>query len=334
MSTPKIENMRIWDALGKTDPAHTKQFTRAGGFKGTAVKPMWANKQMTEFFGPCGIGWGMTEPKFETVRGMGEILVFCTAGIWYLQNGQKQGPVYGQGGDKVLSQVILKDSHGQRIFDTEAGTWKTYPQSDDEAFKKAYTDALSNAMKFIGVAADVHMGLFDDSKYVQEVREEFEAAAREEVVAEVERQKAEPTKQSPGIAGNGLTNALQDSVRLEAEKRAAQERNALAEKQGIFSLDGDVLHCKVVGIQKKKMGPRTHTPGKEFRSVTFNGRLPNGANFASVFDTELWQALDAALDHECKLKIAVKGEYVNIEDVLWIEGIGEETNIVPFQEPA
>jgi len=134
--------------------------------------------------------------------------------------------------------------------------------------------------------------------------------------------------------GASLTYALADSVRLEAEKKAAKLRNEVAEQQGIFSLDGDVLHCKVVGIQKKKLGPKTHTPGKEFRSVTFNGRLPNGANFASVFDTELWQALDAALDHECKLKIAVKGEYVNIEDVLWIEGIGEETNIVPFQEPA
>ena len=61
------ENMRIWEALGKTDPAHTKQFTRAGGFKGTAIKPMWANKQMTEFFGPCGIGWGMSEPAFSTL---------------------------------------------------------------------------------------------------------------------------------------------------------------------------------------------------------------------------------------------------------------------------
>jgi len=334
MSTPKTENMRIWDALGKTDPAHTKQFTRAGGFKGTAVKPMWANKQMTEFFGPCGIGWGMTEPTFNIEPADRELMVFCTAGLWYMQNGVKCGPVYGVGGDKVLSQVALKDNKGNKIFDTEAGTWKTYSQTDDEAFKKSYTDALSNAMKFIGVAADVHMGLFDDSKYVQQMREEFNAEQQAEVIAEVERQKAEPAKQSPGIAGNGLTNALADSVWLEAEKRAALERNKLAEQQGIFSLDGDVLHCKVVGIQKKKLGPKTHTPGKEFRSVTFNGRLPNGANFASVFDTELWQALDVALDHECKLKIAMKGEYANIADVLWIQGISEDTNIVPFQEPA
>src|ERR1700677_4299650 len=72
-------NMRIWSVLGKTDPAHTKTFKRAGGFSGTAVKPMWANKQMTELFGPCGIGWGQTEPQYQVVEAAGEVLVYCTA---------------------------------------------------------------------------------------------------------------------------------------------------------------------------------------------------------------------------------------------------------------
>ena len=111
------------------------------------------------------------------------------------------------------------------------------------------------------------------------------------------------------------------TAKLSPEERAAIERNKLAEQQGVFSIENDVLHCKIVGIQKKLMGPKTKTPGKEFLSVTFNGRLPNGANFASVFDTELYEALNAGLDKEVKLKIAVKGAYVNIEDVLWIDGI-------------
>ena len=136
MATPKSDNTRIWDALGKTDPAHTKQFTRAGGFKGTAIKPMWANTQMTEFFGPCGVGWGMEEPVFNVVPALDEIMVFCTVGLWYVQSARSQ-TVYGVGGDKV----VVKQSSGLR--------------TDDEAFKKAYTDALGNAMKFIGVGADV-----------------------------------------------------------------------------------------------------------------------------------------------------------------------------------
>lgn len=150
----KPANLRIWDALGKTDPAHTKQFQRSGGFKGTAVKPMWCNLRMTELFGPCGIGWGPDKPSYEVVPAEDEILVYCTVGLWYIEDGVK-AQVYGVGGDKVL----VKQSAGNR--------------SSDEAFKAAYTDALGNAMKFIGVAADVHMGLFDDNKYVQEMKNEF-----------------------------------------------------------------------------------------------------------------------------------------------------------------
>jgi len=150
-----MSNTRIWDALGKTDPAQTKPFQRAGGFSGTAVKPMWSFKRMTEHFGPCGIGWGNVEPQFQVHPAGEEMMVFCTAGIWYREGDLKSDIIYGVGGDKFyISQ-------------------KSGVRSSDEAFKAAYTDALGNAMKLIGVAADVHMGLFDDNKYVREVGEEF-----------------------------------------------------------------------------------------------------------------------------------------------------------------
>jgi hypothetical protein len=163
------DNLRHWDALGKTDPAHTKSFTRAGGFRGTAIRPIESVRRMTEHFGPCGVGWGTYKPEFQLVPidGNGEIMVFCTVGLWYNEDG-KSGPeqdhglgiadhpcVYGVGGDKVVS----RGSGGLR--------------TSDEAFKSAYTDALSNAMKHIGVGADVHMGRFDDSKYVEAARAEF-----------------------------------------------------------------------------------------------------------------------------------------------------------------
>lgn len=150
------DKMRIWKALEKTNPEHTKPFTRAGGFKGTATKPIWQIMRLTEQFGPAGIGWGMEQPSFETVIAGDEILVFCTVALWY-KDGEASGTVYGVGGDKVLG----KNRNG--------------PFTNDEAFKSSYTDALSNAMKQIGVGADIHMGLFDDNKYVQQTAREFEA---------------------------------------------------------------------------------------------------------------------------------------------------------------
>jgi len=142
----------LWDKLGKTDPAHTKGFSRAGGFKGTAIKPMFSYRRMTEEFGPCGEGWGINEPKFEVVPANNEILVFCTVSIWH---GNRETIVFGVGGDKCL----VSQSNGLR--------------GDDEAFKKAFTDAVTNALKLIGVGADVHMGMFDDQKYVNTMNEEF-----------------------------------------------------------------------------------------------------------------------------------------------------------------
>lgn len=150
------DNMRIWDALSTTDPKHTKPFSRSGGFKGTATKPIWLTMRLTEKFGPCGHGWGMEKPDFQVVSAADEILVFCTVALWYVDS-EKRGTVYGVGGDKVLTK-------------RQSG-----PFTNDEAFKASYTDALSNAMKQIGVAADIHMGLFDDSKYREEAAREFAA---------------------------------------------------------------------------------------------------------------------------------------------------------------
>lgn len=147
-----MDNMSIWSALGKTDPKNTKSFSRAGGFKGTAIKPMWVMQRLTEYFGPCGIGWGVGEPKFQVIQAGNEILVYCTVSAWH---GDEQNTIWGVGGDKVS-------------VSRQSGAF-----NDDEAFKKAFTDAIMNAFKFIGVAADVHMGRFDDNKYVQEVAADF-----------------------------------------------------------------------------------------------------------------------------------------------------------------
>lgn len=152
------DNLTIWNTLGKTDPHHTKGFTRGGGFKGTAIKPIYTEQKMTEVFGPVGIGWGFSEPQFQIINGSdGQVAVYCWLSLWYVQDGVKSDPIPGVGGDFV----VVKQSSGLR--------------TDDEAFKKAFTDALGNAMKHLGMSADVHMGLFDDSKYMRDLKEEFAA---------------------------------------------------------------------------------------------------------------------------------------------------------------
>lgn len=191
------ENTKIWDLLGRTDPKHTQQFKRGGGFKGTAIKPIWSFRRMTEEFGPCGIGWGVGQPSFQVVPGVNqETLVYCTVAVWYRHGDEPSQQVYGVGGDKIVSHVRANEQYNR------PERW----ENDDEAFKKAFTDAITNALKLIGVGADVHMGRFEDSKYVNEMRDEFAedeppandqkrtssaALKREAVWPEMEREIAE-----------------------------------------------------------------------------------------------------------------------------------------------
>lgn len=144
------KNVEIWDALKTTDPAATSAFNN-GSFKGTAIKPIWMVKRMTEQFGPCGQGWGIKKPEFQVEHCESETLVYCTVSVWH---GVRENEIWGVGGDKVRTVV-------------KRGKPDEYIKTDDEAFKKAYTDAVSNCLKYLGVGADVHMGLFDDSKYIE-----------------------------------------------------------------------------------------------------------------------------------------------------------------------
>lgn len=169
------ENLRVWSALAKTDPNHTKTFKRAGGFSGTAVKPIYQTQKITEQFGPCGIGWGIGEPQFTIVNGDNkEVLVFCTVAVWHTA---PENRFYGVGGDKVVTYIKANPQYSR------PERW----ENDDEAFKKAFTDAVGNAFKQLGMAADVHMGLFDDAKYVAGLRREAEDAKQAHVSDDTER---------------------------------------------------------------------------------------------------------------------------------------------------
>lgn len=135
------KNLNLWNKVSRVPGEHLKPFNN-GKFAGTAIKPLWFTKTMTEMFGPCGTGWFIDKPEYQLVDAGESKMVYCTLGVW-VKDGQR---VYGVGGD-----FAVRNGKG-----------------DDEAFKKAYTDALTNALVKFGVAADVHMGLWDGNKYVGE----------------------------------------------------------------------------------------------------------------------------------------------------------------------
>lgn len=169
-----MSNLAIWAAVEKTDPKYTKGFSRGGGFKGTATNATYLARKATETFGPCGTGWGITVLNEEVFTGaphiVGEQVVAhdmihkVHARLWYVLDG-KRGEVeqFGQ------TQFVGKNKNG---FYT-----------DEEAPKKSLTDAMSKCLSLLGFSADIHLGLYDDNKYVAKLWEEFAPAVDEKQAA-------------------------------------------------------------------------------------------------------------------------------------------------------
>jgi hypothetical protein len=157
-----IDGLSLWRSVERTDPRATKNFSRGGGFKGTAISPMWLIRQATELWGPIGNEWGVRIVTEKIVPGAPLVTeagaVLGTEAIHQVQielfypGGTV--PAFGQ------TQFVGKNKYG--FF------------TDEEAPKKSLTDALTKALSWLGFAADVHMGLFDDVKYVNSLRAEFE----------------------------------------------------------------------------------------------------------------------------------------------------------------
>lgn len=169
-----MDNTALWQAVEKTDPNFTKSFTRGGGFKGTATNATYLARKATERFGPCGIGWGVEVLDEEIIEGaplLHEGVVVAhdrihkvRARLWY-DFGGKRGQVeqFGQ------TQMVGKNSKGY--------------YTDEEAPKKSLTDAMSKCLSLLGFSADIHMGLYDDNKYVAGLQAEFSPRVTEEQAA-------------------------------------------------------------------------------------------------------------------------------------------------------
>lgn len=142
------ENMKIFN-LVKRVPKEVKKTITGGRLKGmTDIKPMWRIEKLTEMFGPCGIGWKTKILNKEIIDvSNGEKIVTIDIHLFIKQNGEWSEPIEGIGGNKL----IAKENNGL--------------YNSDEAFKMAYTDALSVACKSLGMGAEVYWG---DSKYTTE----------------------------------------------------------------------------------------------------------------------------------------------------------------------
>ena len=175
MAEKKNDNLRFYEQLRKV-PQEALKPILAGRLKGKSdINPVWRIKAMTEAFGPCGVGWKYEIVKqWQEVYGQ-EVKAFTNINMFVKVDGEWSEPIPGTGG-ATLVEIS-----------------KSGPYVNDEGFKMSLTDAMSVAMKSLGVAADIYFAN-DPNKSLYDTKYEQQAYG-----AEYGAQVQQPAQQAQTI---------------------------------------------------------------------------------------------------------------------------------------
>lgn len=141
-----MENLELYEKV-RSVPENAQKKIKGGRLKGmTDINPMWRIKKLTEEFGVCGIGWIPKIVRTGLDKGENnEVIASVEIELRVKVGGEWSEPIPGIGGSKA----VVKEQNG--VY------------TDDECYKKAYTDALSVACKALGMGADVYWN--ENTKY-------------------------------------------------------------------------------------------------------------------------------------------------------------------------
>jgi hypothetical protein len=183
------KNLELWNSVEKTDPKYTKKVTFGRGF--TSIDPMYQIMKATKALGPVGKGWAYTV-EHSTLEAGGCIMAVADVSI-SLFDGTTYGPVRGL--DFILNNK---------------------GRLDEDAPKKAMTDALTKALSHLGIGADVFLGKFDDNRYVAAMEKEFSQPLKavqgkdKEKVQKYVSELVTAIKENDGSACTKITQKLRD----------------------------------------------------------------------------------------------------------------------------
>lgn len=151
-----MSNLDFWNEVGKTDPDTTKK-TNNGKYEFTAIDAYAQIKRATEVWGPYGSTWKLKDINYHFITDSHLVLIQAVF-------------VYPKGAFEISNSIKFLFSNGK---------------PDDEFAKKAETDLLTKSLSRLGFNADVFLGMFDDNRYVEDLRREKALKAVYEENAEV-----------------------------------------------------------------------------------------------------------------------------------------------------
>ena len=225
-------NLAIWNQVSQTEPQFTKSFSRAGGFRGTAIDAMYNIFRATELFGPLGIGWGYEILSEQILEGpalkdknSGEVLGYekiheMKIHLWYRHNGEI-GALTTSG----ATTLVTTNKYGVVM--------------DEEAVKKSLTDAITKALSWLGFSADVHMGLYDDVKYVQGLKAQADNKGQKDQKQTEPQNTSQQSSEFPQIEGVKFKEVTgQDGNKYVVAKGDTYNKKAVLDKSGFKRVKG------------------------------------------------------------------------------------------------
>lgn len=142
-----MQNLEFYNQVRSVPDNAQKEIT-GGRLKGyTDINPQWRIEKLTEQFGRCGEGWKTEITEQKVIEGAnGEKVAICNINLFYKIENEWSDALVGTGG----SLIIASETQGLH--------------TNDEAFKMAYTDAISVCCKMLGFGADIYWNK-DETKY-------------------------------------------------------------------------------------------------------------------------------------------------------------------------
>lgn len=218
-------NLDLYNKL-KVVPNEAIKPIQNGRLKGKSdINPMWRIRTMTEHFGVCGVGWKYVITKQWTETYGTETKAYCNIDLFVKVDGQWSDAIQGTGG----SSEVTMERNGSYV--------------SDECYKMALTDALSVAMKALGVGADIY---FEKGKSAIDYSSKYNM---QEDLAKTQQQEIK-TQQSSTAQYH--PNDLNEG--MEYLSRCINKDNLIWVVQTYKPLTANPQFMQAVSVKKKQLG--------------------------------------------------------------------------------
>lgn len=216
-------NLDLYNKL-KVVPAEAIKPIQSGRLKGKSdINPMWRIKTMTEHFGVCGIGWKYVITKQWTETYGTETKAYCNIDLFVKVDGQWSDAIQGTGG----SSEVTMERNGSYV--------------SDECYKMALTDALSVAMKALGVGADIYFEKGKSMDYSSKY-------AMQEDLSKTQQQETQTQQQNAQYHPNDLNEGM------EYLSRCINKDNLIQVVRFYKPLTANPQFMQAVSAKKKQLG--------------------------------------------------------------------------------